>query len=33
MSITEVFLLFGGLGFFLYGMKLMKAWKRRPAPR
>lgn len=23
MSITEVFLLFGGLGFFLYGMKLM----------
>lgn len=23
MSITEVFMLFGGLGFFLYGMKLM----------
>ena len=23
MSMTEVFLLFGGLGFFLYGMKLM----------
>ena len=23
MSITDVFLLFGGLGFFLYGMKLM----------